>query len=92
MDGLLSCFKYLDSHCRKVEGIYRQSGKLNDIEACCQWINEGLVDEKSRLAVADPHAISSACKRTLIASEPLLSFDLYHHFTSPGRNSVSIYI
>ncbi|XP_029292722.1 GEM-interacting protein isoform X2 [Cottoperca gobio] len=81
---VLLCTSEIESRALSVQGVYRVSGSKPRIQKLCQAFE--MQKEQVDLSDLSPHDITSILKHFFKElPEPLLTFDLYNHFTAVGK-------
>ena len=71
--------RWLEQHAQVCDGLFRQSGKSDEIDRLCALIEEGV--QPHLTADADPYTIAGLLQRFLLElPEPLLTWHLYDDF------------
>ena len=79
---------HLRTHCMGVEGVFRMSGRSEQINALRDAYNRG---ERPDLSESDPHVVSGVLKLwTSSLPEPLLTFRLYKRFLGCAKTPAEL--
>ncbi|XP_063759130.1 GEM-interacting protein isoform X2 [Eleginops maclovinus] len=78
------CTSEIENRALSVQGVYRVSGSKPRIQKLCQAFE--VQKEQVELSDLSPHDITSILKHFFKElPDPLLTFDLYHHFIAMGK-------